>query len=162
VLAGPAHLHRDLQTKMRQLRELRTRFTDAQDAADIESFPPPRRRAPDAVKDSTTPTNKINLLTKAAAGNARQLRPPRKGARPRRDPRRERRPRRRGARERPQMPLPYQDASWFVLTKLDSALVSAADGTSASWYRRDRNLFRSLGWRSVVLHAPLPARGRPA
>jgi len=138
VLTGPAHLHRDLPVKMRQLRELRARFTDAQDAADIESFPPPRRRAPDAVKDSTTPTNKFNLLTKAGAGTARQLRRPRKGAR-----------------QRPQMALPYQDASWFVLVKLDSALVSAAEGTSAAWYRRDRKLFRSLGWRSVILHARL-------
>jgi galactofuranosylgalactofuranosylrhamnosyl-N-acetylglucosaminyl-diphospho-decaprenol beta-1,5/1,6-galactofuranosyltransferase len=138
VLTGPAHLHRDLLTKMKQLRELRARFTDAQDAADIESFPPPRRRAPDALKDSTTPTNRFNLLTTAAAGTARQLRPPRKGAR-----------------QRPQMALPYQDASWFVLARLDSALVSAADGTSASWYRRDRSLFRSLGWRSVILHARL-------
>jgi galactofuranosylgalactofuranosylrhamnosyl-N-acetylglucosaminyl-diphospho-decaprenol beta-1,5/1,6-galactofuranosyltransferase len=138
VLTGPAHLHRELGTKMRQLRELRARFTDAQDAADIESFPPPRRRAPDAPKDSTTPTNKINLLTKAGAGTMRQLRAPRKGAS-----------------KRPQMALPYQDASWFVLVKLDSALVSAADGTSASWYRRDRKLFRSLGWRSVILHARL-------
>jgi galactofuranosylgalactofuranosylrhamnosyl-N-acetylglucosaminyl-diphospho-decaprenol beta-1,5/1,6-galactofuranosyltransferase len=138
VLTGPAHLHRDLLTKMRQLRELRARYTDAQDEADIESFPPPRRRAPDAMKDSTTPTNKRNLLTKAAISTARQLRPPRKGAS-----------------QRPQMALPYQDAAWFVLTKLDSALVSAADGTSASWYRRDRKLFRSLGWRSVILHARL-------
>jgi galactofuranosylgalactofuranosylrhamnosyl-N-acetylglucosaminyl-diphospho-decaprenol beta-1,5/1,6-galactofuranosyltransferase len=138
VLAGPAHLHRDLLTKMRQLRELRARFTDAQDAADTESFPPARRRAPDQLKDSTTPTNKINLLTKAGAGAMRQLRAPRKGAS-----------------KRPQMALPYQDASWFVLVKLDSALVSAADGTSASWYRRDRKLFRSLGWRSVILHARL-------
>jgi galactofuranosylgalactofuranosylrhamnosyl-N-acetylglucosaminyl-diphospho-decaprenol beta-1,5/1,6-galactofuranosyltransferase len=138
VLTGPAHLHRDLLNKMKQLRELRARFTDAQDAADIESFPPPRRRAPDALKDSATPTNRFNLLTTAAAGTARQLRPPRKGAR-----------------QRPQMALPYQDASWFVLARLDSALVSAADGTSASWYRRDRSLFRSLGWRSVIRHARL-------
>jgi galactofuranosylgalactofuranosylrhamnosyl-N-acetylglucosaminyl-diphospho-decaprenol beta-1,5/1,6-galactofuranosyltransferase len=141
VLTGPAHLHRDLLAKMKQLRELRVRFTDAQDAADIESFPPPQRRAPDALKDSTTPTNGLNLLTKAAAGTARQLRPPRKGAR-----------------QRPQMALPHQDASWCVLARLDSALVSAADGTSASWYRRDRNLFRSLGWRSVILHARLRRR----
>jgi galactofuranosylgalactofuranosylrhamnosyl-N-acetylglucosaminyl-diphospho-decaprenol beta-1,5/1,6-galactofuranosyltransferase len=138
VLTGPAHLHRDLLTKRGQLRELRARFTDAQDEADIESFPPPRRRAPDAVKDSTTPTSKLNLLTKAGAATARQLRAPRKGAG-----------------QRPQMALPYQDAAWFVLTKLDSALVSAADGTSASWYRRDRKLFRSLGWRSLILHARL-------
>jgi galactofuranosylgalactofuranosylrhamnosyl-N-acetylglucosaminyl-diphospho-decaprenol beta-1,5/1,6-galactofuranosyltransferase len=141
VLAGPAHLHREIGTKLNQLRELRARFTDAQDAADIESFPPARRRAPEAVKASTTPTNKFNLLTKAAAGTARQLRP-----------------RRKGARQRPQLALPYQDASWWVLVKLDSALVSAADGTSVAWYQRDPKLFRSLGWRSVILHARLRRR----
>ncbi|HUY51106.1 MAG TPA: glycosyltransferase [Streptosporangiaceae bacterium] len=138
VLSGPAHLHRDIGTKMKQLRELRARFPDAQDAADIESFPPPRRRAPEAVKDSTTPTNKRNLLTKAASGTVRQFRPPRKGAR-----------------QRPQMALPYQDASWWVLVKLDSALVSAADGTSAAWYQRDPKLFRSLGLRSLIAHRRL-------
>jgi galactofuranosylgalactofuranosylrhamnosyl-N-acetylglucosaminyl-diphospho-decaprenol beta-1,5/1,6-galactofuranosyltransferase len=53
------------------------------------------------------------------------------------------------------MDLPYQDASWWVLVKLDSALVSAADGTTAAWYRRDRKLFRSLGWRTLILHARL-------
>jgi galactofuranosylgalactofuranosylrhamnosyl-N-acetylglucosaminyl-diphospho-decaprenol beta-1,5/1,6-galactofuranosyltransferase len=138
VLSGPAHLHREIGTKLKQLREFRARFTDAQDAADIESFPPARRRAPEAVKSSTTPTNKFNLLTKAGSGTARQLKRPPKGAR-----------------RRPQMALPYQDASWWVLVKLDSALVSAADGTSAAWYQRDPKLFRSLGWRSVVLHARL-------
>jgi galactofuranosylgalactofuranosylrhamnosyl-N-acetylglucosaminyl-diphospho-decaprenol beta-1,5/1,6-galactofuranosyltransferase len=138
VLSGPAHLHRDIRTKMARLAELRRPFSDAQDAADIESFPPARRKPPDNLKGSTTPTDKIGLLAKAAAGTARQLKPPRKGAR-----------------QRPQMALPYQDASWWVLAKLDSALVSAADGTSAAWYQRDRKLFRSLGWRSAILHARL-------
>jgi galactofuranosylgalactofuranosylrhamnosyl-N-acetylglucosaminyl-diphospho-decaprenol beta-1,5/1,6-galactofuranosyltransferase len=45
-----------------------------------------------------------------------------------------------------------------VLVKLDSALVSAADGTSVAWYQRDPKLFRSLGWRSVILHARLRRR----
>jgi galactofuranosylgalactofuranosylrhamnosyl-N-acetylglucosaminyl-diphospho-decaprenol beta-1,5/1,6-galactofuranosyltransferase len=138
VLSGPAHLHRDIGTKLRQLRELRTRFTDAQDSADIESFPPPRRKAPDNLKANTTPTNKVNLLTKAASGTARQFRKPFKGAD-----------------KRPQMALPYQDASWWVLAKLDSALISNAEGTSAAWHRRDPKLFRSLAWRSVVLHRRL-------
>jgi galactofuranosylgalactofuranosylrhamnosyl-N-acetylglucosaminyl-diphospho-decaprenol beta-1,5/1,6-galactofuranosyltransferase len=141
VLSGPAHLHREIGTKMKQLRELRVQFTDAQEAADMESFPPPRRRAPEAVKDDSTPTNKRNLLTKAAAGTVRQFRRPRKGAA-----------------KRPQMALPYQDASWFVLTKLDSAVVSTADGGTAAWYRRDPRLFRSLGLRGVVLHARLYRR----
>ena len=138
VLSGPEHLHRDLATKMASLAKLRMQFTDAQAASDIESFPPARTRAPDNLKESTTPTSKIGLLAKAAAGTARQLKPPRKGAR-----------------RRPQMALPYQDASWWVLAKLDSALVSAADGATAAWYQRDQKLFRSLAWRSAILHARL-------
>ena len=141
VLTGPAHLHREIGTKPKRLREMRTPFTDAQDAADIESFPPARRKAPDSLKANTTPTNKVNLLTKAASGTARQFRRPRKGAK-----------------QRPQIALPYQDASWWVLAKLDSALVSNAEGTTAAWLRRDPKLFRSLGWRSLVLHRRLRRR----
>ena len=138
VLTGPDHLHREIGTKLKELRDYRVTFPDAQAAADIESFPPPRRRAPEAVKDSTTPTNKVNLLTKVASGTARQFRPVREGAR-----------------KRPQMALPFQDASWWVLVKLDSALVSTAEGTSAAWYQRDPKLFRSLGLRSVTAHRRL-------
>ena len=50
------------------------------------------------------------------------------------------------------MVLPYQDASWFVLARLDSVVVSRADGTRAAWYRRDRRLFRRLGLHSLALH----------
>jgi galactofuranosylgalactofuranosylrhamnosyl-N-acetylglucosaminyl-diphospho-decaprenol beta-1,5/1,6-galactofuranosyltransferase len=138
VLRGPAHLHAEIGTKLAQLREFRLQYADAQGEADLDSFPPPRRRAPEAVKASTTPTNKRNLLTKALSGTARQFRPPRKGAR-----------------QRPQMALPQQDAGWWVLVTLDSALVSTPDGTTASWYQRDPRLFRSLGLRSIVLHARL-------
>jgi galactofuranosylgalactofuranosylrhamnosyl-N-acetylglucosaminyl-diphospho-decaprenol beta-1,5/1,6-galactofuranosyltransferase len=138
VLSGPDHLHREIGTKLAQLKDLRLRFTDARTAADLDSFPPARRKAPDNVKTTTTPTNRIGLLVKAGRGMARQLRKPRPGAR-----------------KRPQMALPYQDAAWWVLASLDSALVSTADGTSAAWYQRDRKLFRSLAWRSVRLHLRL-------
>jgi len=138
VLRGPAHLHADIGTSLARLREFRLQYADARGEADLESFPPPRRRAPEAVKSSTTPTNKVNLLTKAASGVIHQLRPPRKGAR-----------------QRPQLALAYQDAGWWVLDKLDSAVVSAADGASAAWYQRDPRLFRSLMWRSVRSHARL-------
>jgi galactofuranosylgalactofuranosylrhamnosyl-N-acetylglucosaminyl-diphospho-decaprenol beta-1,5/1,6-galactofuranosyltransferase len=42
-----------------------------------------------------------------------------------------------------------------VLARLDSAVVSAPDGTTAAWYKRDRKQFRSLGWRSVTTHLRL-------
>jgi galactofuranosylgalactofuranosylrhamnosyl-N-acetylglucosaminyl-diphospho-decaprenol beta-1,5/1,6-galactofuranosyltransferase len=138
VLAGPGQLHRDLAVKLPQLQQTRGKYDDAQAEADLEAFPPARRRAPDNLKASTTPTNRRNLLTKAARGTVRQFRAPRKGAS-----------------QRPQMALPFQDAGWWVLAKLDSALVSAADGATAAWYRRDRKLFRSLSRRNAALHARL-------
>ena len=138
VLRGPAHLHAEIGTKLAQLREFRLQYPDAQGEADLDSFPPPRRRPPEAVKSSTTPTNRFNLLTKAAAGTAHQFRRPRKGAL-----------------ERPQLALPGQDVAWWVLTTLDSAVVSTADNTAAAWYKRDPRLFRSLGRRSIVVHRRL-------
>jgi galactofuranosylgalactofuranosylrhamnosyl-N-acetylglucosaminyl-diphospho-decaprenol beta-1,5/1,6-galactofuranosyltransferase len=141
VLRGPAHLHQEIGTKLPQLREFRLQYADARGEADLDSFPPPRRRAPEAVKSSTTPTNRYNLLAKAAKGTARQFRRPRGGAT-----------------ARPQMALPGQDAAWWVLVNLDSALVSTADNQSASWYQRDPKLFRSLGLRSIVLHRRLRRR----
>jgi galactofuranosylgalactofuranosylrhamnosyl-N-acetylglucosaminyl-diphospho-decaprenol beta-1,5/1,6-galactofuranosyltransferase len=138
VLTGPDHMHQQIGTKLAELRQLQAGFGEAKSSADLEAFPPPRRKAPEAVKSSTTPTNKFNLMTKAASGTLRQFRRPRDGAM-----------------KRPQMALPYQDASWWVLAKLDSAVVSTAEGTSAAWYKRDPRLFRSLGLRSLRLHRRL-------
>jgi galactofuranosylgalactofuranosylrhamnosyl-N-acetylglucosaminyl-diphospho-decaprenol beta-1,5/1,6-galactofuranosyltransferase len=141
VLRGPDHLHRDLSTKLGQLRQLRMQYPDARDEADLESFPPARRRAPDSLKQNTNPTGKIDLLRKAARGTLRQFRAPRPGAA-----------------QRPQVALAHQDSSWWVLARLDSALVSSAEGTSAAWLRRDRGQFRALGLRSLVLHRRLHKR----
>jgi galactofuranosylgalactofuranosylrhamnosyl-N-acetylglucosaminyl-diphospho-decaprenol beta-1,5/1,6-galactofuranosyltransferase len=138
VLTGPEHMHREMGSKLAQIRELRAEYPDAVSAAELDAFPPPRRKPPEAVKSSTTPTNKFNLMTKAGAGTVRQFRRPRAGAM-----------------KRPQMGLPYQDAGWWVLAGMDSALVSNAEGTSASWYKRDPRLFRSIGRRSLRLHRRL-------
>jgi galactofuranosylgalactofuranosylrhamnosyl-N-acetylglucosaminyl-diphospho-decaprenol beta-1,5/1,6-galactofuranosyltransferase len=137
VLSGPGHLHASLPTKTAQLRELRLKFTDAQAAAHVESFPPARRKP----SEYEPPTNKIGLLIRLVAGLAHQFRPVRKGAR-----------------NRPQVILPFVDSPWYVLSRLDSALVSAPDGASTAWYRRDPKLLRSLGWRSMILHLRLQRR----
>jgi len=136
VLSGPDHLHRDLGTKMAALRELRQQFTDARGVVDLADFPPARRKTPDNVKTNATPTNKVNLATKALGGTLHQFRKPRDF-------------------QRPQLQLPYQDAGWFVLSKLDSAVVSAPDGTTAAWYKRDPKQFRALAWRSATMHLRL-------
>lgn len=141
VLTGPEHLHRELLTKLAEIRQLRARFTDARHEADLESFPPPRRKAPDSLKQNSTPTNKFNLVTKALGGTLHQFRRPRPGAL-----------------KRPQLALPHQDGSWYVLAKLDSAVVSSASGTTAAWYQRDPQTFRTLMWRSVLAHRKLRRR----
>ncbi len=141
VLSGPAHLHREIGTKMADLRDLRLRFTDARGAADLENFPSARGKPPANGKDATSPASKIDVLVKAFAGIAHQLKRPRKGAK-----------------QRPQMALPHQDAAWWLLSRLDSALVSVPDGTTTAWYQRDRRLFRSLGLRGAILHLRLRRR----
>lgn len=139
VLAGPGRLHAELQSKMAQLRQLRLTYSDARASPGIEHFPPVRRRKPPARgRQLAAPSSPADLMIKAAAGAVRQLTPPRAGAR-----------------MRPQAVLPYQDANWWVLANIDSALVSAADGTSAARYQRDPREFRVLGRRSALLHARL-------
>jgi galactofuranosylgalactofuranosylrhamnosyl-N-acetylglucosaminyl-diphospho-decaprenol beta-1,5/1,6-galactofuranosyltransferase len=136
ILSGPAHLHRDLPVRLGQLQELRKGFADAQRSADLEDFPPPRRRKPPV--GLTSPTNSRQLVRMAAGAGWRQLRTVSK--------------REQG---RPAVMLPYQDAGWWVLSTVDSAVVSSADGTGASWLRRDPKLYRSQLRRSLLLHARL-------
>jgi galactofuranosylgalactofuranosylrhamnosyl-N-acetylglucosaminyl-diphospho-decaprenol beta-1,5/1,6-galactofuranosyltransferase len=51
--------------------------------------------------------------------------------------------------------VPYQDAEWWLLSNVDGALVSSADGTSTAWYKRDPRQFGELLRRSLALHAKL-------
>ncbi|MBE7187230.1 glycosyltransferase [Jatrophihabitans endophyticus] len=139
LLSGPDHLHAGLATKNAQLAELRSRFVDAQGAGDVEAFPAVRRRKPPSRgREATSPTGKVGLVRKAALGGLRQLRPLPAGAG-----------------DRPVVALPHQDAAWWLLSNVDSALVSAADGASVAWYQRDPQAFRSLLARSSALHLRL-------
>jgi galactofuranosylgalactofuranosylrhamnosyl-N-acetylglucosaminyl-diphospho-decaprenol beta-1,5/1,6-galactofuranosyltransferase len=139
VLSGPEHLHRELSTKMGELREVRRRFPDSRTEADIEKFPTVRRlKPPRRGKEPTAPTNKLGLLMKAALGAVRQVLPVGELAH-----------------RHPQIVVPYQDAEWWLLSNVDGALVSTADGTSTAWYQRDPQQFRSLLQRSLKIHAQL-------
>jgi len=137
VLRGPDHLHRDLPIKMAQLRDLRMRYTDAQAERDVHSFPPAKRKP----AEYNPPTNKIGLTARLIAGVWHQLSPLRSGAN-----------------QRPQVALPHIDSPWYVLSKLDSVVVSMPDGTSAAWYQRNPKTLRQMGWRSAMLHWRLRRR----
>jgi galactofuranosylgalactofuranosylrhamnosyl-N-acetylglucosaminyl-diphospho-decaprenol beta-1,5/1,6-galactofuranosyltransferase len=55
----------------------------------------------------------------------------------------------------PQAYLAKMDANWWRLAMLDSAVVSNADGSGASFYKRDRATWRALMGRSARLHQRL-------
>ncbi len=55
----------------------------------------------------------------------------------------------------PEANVAHVELNWWRLAQLDSALVSSADGTSASWYKRHPELFRDILTRSVSLHTRL-------
>lgn len=139
VLSGPDHLHRELATKPAELRTVRATFADARGEKDIEKFPAAKRpKPPKRGKEPTSPSNPLDLVLKATLGALRQVRPVEKMAT-----------------QRPQAVVASQDAHWWILSHLDGAVVSAADGATASWYQRDPEMFRRLMSASSSAHAKL-------
>lgn len=139
VLDGPDRMHSDLAHRLPYLRELSGRYDDARATPDLELFPPPRmKKPPRKGKGIPNPTNMPGKLMMAATGLVRQVTPPRAMSS-----------------EFPEGIVPHLDQKWFRLAHYDSAIVSAADGTKAAWYRRDRQQFTDQMRRSTALHARL-------
>jgi galactofuranosylgalactofuranosylrhamnosyl-N-acetylglucosaminyl-diphospho-decaprenol beta-1,5/1,6-galactofuranosyltransferase len=130
VLAGPEALHPGLAGKHAEARRLRAGYPDADVRPGRDDFPPvasPPRRA------RRTPP-----WATAVLGVARQLLPV-SGE----------------SRRTPQVYLPPAEAHWTQLLKYDSAVVSTADGSGATWYRRDRAMFADIARRSLTMHLRL-------
>jgi galactofuranosylgalactofuranosylrhamnosyl-N-acetylglucosaminyl-diphospho-decaprenol beta-1,5/1,6-galactofuranosyltransferase len=139
VLGGPEHMHEELPVKLKQLREVRQGYPDACTAADLENFPQVRRtKLPRRGKEPEAPKNPVGLLIKAAIGALRQVRPVHDDAI-----------------EHPEMVVSNQNAEWWLLSHVDGALVSTADGTGTAWYQRDPKQFVNLMRRSATAHSRL-------
>jgi galactofuranosylgalactofuranosylrhamnosyl-N-acetylglucosaminyl-diphospho-decaprenol beta-1,5/1,6-galactofuranosyltransferase len=139
ILDGPHRMHRDVLERLPELRELRKGYPDSQMRPELDQFPPPRRKKPPRKgKGPMAPKGKVGQMKMLALGGLRQLRPVRNLAK-----------------KNPESNVAHLDVRWWLLTQFDSALVSAADGTSAAWYQRDPAKFRDLLLRSVTLHARL-------
>lgn len=140
VLRGPDALHASITTKMAELRAVRAAFPDAQAKADVEEFPRVRRRRPPRKgrEQPVPPHDRKSMVKAGLSGLARQLRPA-------------------GGHQsaHPEVTVPHVDQSWWLLSRFDSALVSAADGTATSWYQRDPARLRSILRRNALLHARL-------
>lgn len=143
VLAGPEALFPELPTRLKEVRQLATHFSDG--------VPLKNRDAVPAVVQAERPkrvTHRRNnpprgevlrwlMRTVArhylAPASAKDMRPP-------------------------QVHLAYSDARWWVVPTYDSVLVSNAEGSAVLWHRRDRQLFRRGMWRSLRYRAQLRSR----
>jgi galactofuranosylgalactofuranosylrhamnosyl-N-acetylglucosaminyl-diphospho-decaprenol beta-1,5/1,6-galactofuranosyltransferase len=138
VLSGPEHLHPDLAVKLGEIREVRSRFTDAQLKSDPDAFPPPMRERPRKKDDQSEIPGRAAQLLSAGLGSLRQLRKVRSLSR-----------------EFPEAVIPAMDAKWYRLASLDAAVVSMPDGTSAALYQRDPERFRAMLRKTVEIHQRL-------
>jgi galactofuranosylgalactofuranosylrhamnosyl-N-acetylglucosaminyl-diphospho-decaprenol beta-1,5/1,6-galactofuranosyltransferase len=139
VLTGPEHLHASLGTKLAEIRAVRATFPDARTGEDSEAFPPvKRRRPPRRGREHGTPEGRRALVMTAMTAALKNLRPVDDFAE-----------------RHPQISVPHIDQRWWLLAQFDSALVSSADGSRVSWYRRDPAQFRSLSRRATALHTRL-------
>ncbi len=139
VLAGPRQLHTDLPTKLAEVNAFRKQFGDAQLQADPDAFPDVRRtKPPRKGRDDSHVPGKVSLVVQAALAPLRQIR----GVKPL-------------AKQHPEAALPAMDATWYRISKYDSAIVSMPDGTSAALYQRDPELFRELMAKTVDIHLRL-------
>ncbi|MFZ0323495.1 MAG: glycosyltransferase [Actinomycetes bacterium] len=142
ILSGPEHLHRDLPTKLAEIRAYRTTESDAIVAKDPLAFPAPKRlKPPKRGKDPTEPGGTLGRYVSAATGVIRQLRPVSETST-----------------QRPEARIPAMDLRWWLLSQFDSAVVSTADGAGASWYKRDPKRFTDQMKRSIDVHQKLVTR----
>lgn len=129
VLSGPAHLHATIGTRAAELRAAKSAFPDATYKPHPNDFPIPGRAASRISRRGPKQPSFGKLPLWLLKTAYRQLLTP---AAPE-------------SRERPEAVLAKQDATWWRMAAMDSALVSNADGTGTAWHQRDhRETRRSL------------------
>ena len=139
IFKGPSELHRVLASKLPEINALKSEFTDAQLKENVDDFPAPKLgRGPMGGALIGMPRKK-DLVPWGIKTVSRQLvkTPSAESA------------------ERPQGFLAHRDNRWFRLAHYDSVVVSNAEGTGASWYRRDPKKLKSMLAEATRLHLRL-------
>ncbi|MGT2461177.1 glycosyltransferase [Sinomonas atrocyanea] len=139
VQRGPEALHADLPVKLPDAVALRSQYSEAQFRDDVDEFPAPHSaEAPRGIDAAGSPTRK-ELIPWAAKAFARQLT---RAVAPE-------------AAEHPQAHLAHKDNKWWRLANYDSVVITNAEGTASSWYRRRPELLKPGIAKSAAVHAGL-------
>ncbi|MDN5667624.1 MAG: glycosyltransferase [Renibacterium salmoninarum] len=139
LVAGPDQLRGLLATKLPEIRSMTGEFSDSQFKLEVDAFPSPKLNKPPRKGQGFKSPSYVQLLPWTIRTIARQLIEPVKPS----------------SRERPQALVPHQDNKWWRMSQYDSALVSNADGTAVSWYKRDPRQLRKLLGEAIALHSQI-------
>jgi galactofuranosylgalactofuranosylrhamnosyl-N-acetylglucosaminyl-diphospho-decaprenol beta-1,5/1,6-galactofuranosyltransferase len=139
VLKGPEALPGLLPAKLPQIRDMMSAHSDAVFKPNPEDFPAAKMDKPPRRGHGPSQPSKISLIPWAAKTVVRQLASPVRET----------------SVERPQTTVAHQDNRWWRMSQYDSAVVSNAEGTGASWYKRDPKQLRKMLAESARLHSVL-------
>ncbi|MDP5227232.1 MULTISPECIES: glycosyltransferase [Arthrobacter] len=139
VLGGPDGIAPLLSTKLPQIREMMAGHEDSVIKGDPEAFPAPRMAKHPVLSGKP---NMITLLPWTARTVFRQLFVPVTDM----------------SKEYPQTKIAHQDNKWWTVSQYDSAVVSNAEGTGASWYRRNPAQVRNYLAASARRHGELVSK----
>ena len=139
VLKGPGQLHDILATKLPEIRAMASQYPDSQFRNDPDAFPAPKMDKPPRHGMGFRAPSYVQLVPWAAKTIVRQLSKPIAST----------------SRERPQAFVAHQDNKWWRMSQYDSAVVSNAEGTGASWYKRDPRKLRAMLAESARLNAQI-------
>lgn len=138
ILRGPAYIAACLPTKLGEVRKVRSQFTDAQVKASFDEFPTPEREivSPRYMPKSASQRHKlgVKMVLKGLLGHT--------------DP---------NKMTRPDTAIDAQDTAWtwLAFAGIDSALVTAPDGDSVAWFKRDDRRFRKELFETIRLSRKL-------
>ncbi|WP_422115089.1 glycosyltransferase [Brachybacterium sp. UNK5269] len=142
VLDGPEALHPSIGTKLPEIRQMAADFADAAAKKDQDLYPPVHVDKPPRKGRPFTQPRRLMLPVWTAKTLAKQLVKPTRAR----------------AEENPQAVIPHLDAKWWRLSAYDSALVSNAEGTQVSWYKRDPKQVRTMLTEAITAHVQLHRR----
>ncbi|WP_237241822.1 glycosyltransferase [Rothia nasimurium] len=142
VLAGPDHLHNILESRIKDVREMLSRHSETQFISDIDELPQPQTTKPPRKGRGFTPPSYKSLIPWTLKTLVRQTIIPVADE----------------AKLAPQVHIAHQDNRWWRTSQYDSALVSNAEGSAVSWYKRNPVLLRSKLIEAINLHAQLASQ----
>ncbi|WP_211877677.1 glycosyltransferase [Pseudarthrobacter albicanus] len=139
ILSGPKALPELLPSKLPEIRKMMAKYSDSVFRPDQDEFPAAKMDKPPRRGHGISQPSTMSLLPWAAKTVLRQLVRPVKAS----------------SVDRPQATVAHQDNRWWRMAQYDSAVVSNAEGTGASWYKRDPKQLREMLAESSRLHARL-------